>query len=316
VIGRLSLEPDRANTLLADGKRKLFEARETRVRPDRDDMVLTAWNALAIRGLARAAAVLDEPRWLDAATATLDFLKHNLWIDGELFATWQNGSPRMHGYLDDYANLLDAVLELLAVRWRDHDYAFAQQLANALLERFEDREHGGLFFSSHAAQNSPEGALIHRPKPTVDDAQPPGNGTAARALDLLGHLTGEPRYIDAAARTLAWARRAMERYPAGHTALLKALEQHASPQQFVILRGPAEEMRAWRARLTEGYRPWRHVFAIPYENVRVPTYLPRLVAAEARTRCVAFVCSGLACSLPLDSIEALEAELGRDGARR
>jgi hypothetical protein len=57
------------------------------------------------------------------------------------------------------------------------------------------------------------------------------------------------------------------------------------------------------------------VFAIPYENVRVPTYLPRLVAAEARTRCVAFVCSGLACSLPLDSIEALEAELGRDGAR-
>ncbi len=307
VVQRLSLQPERADELLASAKRKLFDERSTREHPGLDDKVLTAWNALAIRGLAKAATALDEPAWLAAATRAVDFIREGLWCDGVLFATWKDGVARHRGYLDDYANLLDALLVLLATEWRDVDARFATELADALLDSFHDETNGGFFFTAHQAER-----LIHRPKPTLDDAQPPGNGVAARCLARLGHLFGNPAWLEAAGGALAAPRFMMERYPVGHCTLLTALEEQLEPGELVIVRGTASAVREWRETLTDGYRPWRKVYGIPLDAEVVPPYLPANPGATP----VAYVCSGSSCSLPIHSVEEVERSLRSRSARQ
>ncbi len=304
VVERLSLAAEDAGTLLASARHKLFLARAERERPDLDDKVLTAWNGLAIAGLARAGQVLREPDWIDAASDAADFLLENVWVDGQLYATWKAGSARHPAYLDDYAFLLQGLVKLLQARWHDRHARFAQALADAALAAFEDADAGGFYFTAHRHES-----LIHRPKPSNDDALPPGNGVMARALDALGHLTGESRYLEAADRTLRWARSLMEQVPAAHCTLLSALEEQRYAPQVVVIRGPADEIGAWQATATAGYTPWRQVYAIPYGANAIPSYLPKLVSAEEQSRPAAFVCSGLSCSLPIHSLDELKQAL-------
>ncbi len=308
VVDRLALPRERADALLSSAQAKLFEARSRRVPPDKDDKVLTAWNGLAITGMAKAALVLNEPAWLDSAAHAADFIRTRLVVDGELRATWRNGQARHAAYLDDYANLLNGLLALLQARWSDAHIRFAKRLADTALEQFYDNDNGGFYFTAHNHE-----ALIHRPKPTMDEAMPPGNGALASALNLLGHLLGDTRYLDAASGTLRWARAAMEHYPAGHSTMLGALEAQTYPPELVIVRGPRVELDAWLRAARSGYRPWRAVFGIPYEDVGLlPAYLPRLVSAEKQRQNTAYVCTGLSCSLPIHSLDELKAALKGD----
>lgn len=302
VVERLSLEREAADSLLASARGKLLAARSERVPPGLDDKILTSWNAMAIKGLAKAGQVAGRPDWIDAACSAADVLQQQLWSDGQLFASWKL-KAKHHAYLDDHANLLDALLTLLQIRWRGTDYAFAISIADALIERFYDQEQGGFFFTDKSSA-----ALIYRPKPTMDDALPPGNGIAASALHKLGHLAGEAKYLDAAAGTLRWARSSIEQYPAGHCALLSALALDRGGMRQVIIQGAADETAAWRTAITERYDPWLQVYAVP-ENTDspLPSYLPTLRSVGAGT--TAYVCEDLQCSAPVNSLEGLQALL-------
>ena len=305
VVSRLSLESETADALLASAKTKLLAERDQRIRPGTDDKILTAWNGLAIRGLADAGMQQKRDDWLNLAQGAADFLRNNCWDGERLYATWRAGTPRYAGYLDDYANVLDGLLTLVSARWREQDVQFAKQLADVLLTQFYDVENGGFYFTAHDHEE-----LIYRPKPTMDDALPPGNGTATTALMKLGHLLGETEYLDAAHNTLRWARAVMERLPAGHCTLLGALEDTLYLPEFVVLRGPTAEMQRWAAQLEGGFMPWRRLYAIPYEDTQtLPAYLPRLVSAEQQKQVTAYVCSGLQCSLPMTSLDELKAAL-------
>ena len=301
VVERLYQTPQDAERHLASAKAKLFAARSEREPPGKDDKILASWNGLAIDGLAKAGLRLDEPAWLDSATRAADFVRTHMVEDGRLYAAWKDGVGNAAGYLDDHANMILGLLALLAARWREQDMALATFLADELLNRFEDRDAGGFFFTAHDHER-----LIHRPKPTSDDALPPGNGQAARALMSLGHLAGEPRYLEAAERTLNWARGFIEQDPASHCTLLTALEETVHPAQLVILRGPAEEAAAWLDVARAGYRPGRTAYSIPYDAMRAPPYLPRLVSADNRARVSAFICTGLACGTPITDLAAFE----------
>jgi len=303
VVSRLSLDNDRARALWRSAVAKLLAARERRPRPALDDKVLTGWNALVIDGLARASIRLERPDWLTSARAAADFLTDEVMVDGQLFATWKAGHARHPAYLDDYAALLRATLTLLSAGWRDRDLRLARILAEALLERFEDTDAGGFFFTAHNHE-----ALICRPKPTMDDAMAPGNAMAVLNLTDLGHLLGEQRYLDAASRTIDWARKAMETHPAGHCAMITAMESVAMPPEQIVIRGPQGSLGDWLAAAQAGYRPWRRVYAIPSDaDPRcVPSYLPRLVSADSSQRPVAYRCEGFQCSLPIESLEALQ----------
>jgi hypothetical protein len=280
---------------------KLFAARERRSRPGRDDKVLTAWNGLMIQGMATAGRILGEPAWVAAAEHALDFVRATLWRDGRLLATCKDGRAHLAGYLDDYAFLADAILALLEARWRDGDLAFAVELAETLLLAFPDREHGGFFFTAEDGER-----LLHRPKPNADEALPSGNGVAARVLAHLGHLLGEPRYLEAAERTVKAAWPAISGLPYGHATLLDALEEQLRPGETVVLRGRGQALADWHRRAVERYAPRRLTLAIPEDARDLPGLL-----AERRPRgeVVAYVCAGLECSAPITDPTAFDLAL-------
>ena len=142
------ISPERASALMDSARAKLSTARERRVRPARDEKILTAWNALTIKGMAHAARVFAEPQWLASARRAADFIRAQLWRDGRLLASYKDGQATLNGYLDDYAFLLDALLELMQAQFNPADLTWACEIADVLLAQFEDTEAGGFFFVS------------------------------------------------------------------------------------------------------------------------------------------------------------------------
>ena len=299
------LDLAQARSLLDAAKAKLLAARARRVRPDRDDKILTSWNALMIKGMARAARVLRRDDLLASAERALAFIRGTLWRDGRLLATYKDGKAHLNAYLDDYALLLDALLELLQTRWNRADLDLAVALADVLLEQFFDHDQGGFFFT--AADHE---ALIQRPKPLGDDSMPSGNGVAAHALQRLGHLLGETRYLDAVQATLKLAAEPMRRIPYAHASLLVALDEHLQPIETLIIRGAShddrdgadDDLAAWQSAALRGYAPRRLVLAIPADATELPGALAAMVPGEV-TR--AYRCRGTRCEAPLTSVDDL-----------
>jgi uncharacterized protein YyaL (SSP411 family) len=268
--------------------------------------VLTSWNALMAKGMARAGRIFGEPIWIDSARGSLDFIRSTLWRDGRLLATYKEGRAHLNAYLDDHAFLLDALLELMQSDFRGQDLEFARTIADLLLEHFEDRDHGGFFFVSHDHET-----LIHRPKTGHDGASPSGNGVAALALQRLGHILGETRYLTAAQRTVELYFEAMQRNASSHTTLTTALEESLAPPRIVVLRGRVEAMRTWQSALAEAYRPETMVLAIPGDASGLPPVLDKPADANGP---VAWVCQGTACLAPIRDLPELMATLSRDDA--
>lgn len=275
----------------------LRAARDRRVRPGRDEKILTSWNALAIAGMLVAGRCLQRDEYCDSALSALDFLREHLLKDGRLLAVYKDGRARFPAYLDDYAFLLDALLEALQTRWRTQDLALAVSLADTLLERFEDADAGGFFFTANDHE-----ALITRPKSFADEALPAGNALAAQALTRLGLLLGNTRYLDAAARTLRAAWQPLRQHPHAHTSMLVALEEHLDAPEVVILRGTASELAHWKTELDKLYAPKRLLFAIPSETQDLP---PAIGDKRPHETTVGYICRGTTCSAPVRSLAAL-----------
>ena len=276
-------------------RQKLLAARERRPRPGRDDKLLTSWNALAIKGLVRAGRVLRRPDWVAIARQALDFIRARLWVDGRLLATCKDGRAHLNAYLDDYAFLLDALLEMLQADYRGEDLQFACALADAMLSGFES-EAGGFYFTSHTHET-----LIHRPKQAYDNATPSGNGIAAVALQRLGHVLGESRYLQAAENTLRAFDRVLRNSPAACPSLLHALQEYLAPPAILILRGQPERMADWQRRLNAGFRPHLLTFALDATADGLPPALQREYSDDVN----AWLCRGVECLPVIDNPEAL-----------
>jgi hypothetical protein len=291
IVGKLGAGEE---ALLESARQKLFAAREKRIRPGCDDKVLTSWNALMIEGMVHASRIFSRADWLQSAQRATDFLRTTMWRDGRLLATSRHGRTHLDAYLDDYAFLLSALLEMLQADFRLQDLRFAIELADSLLARFADPEAGGFYFTAHDHET-----LIHRPKSGHDNATPSGNGIAAFALLRLGHLLGEPRYLAAAEKSLALFWPQLRQSSGGFASLLRVLEETLVPPEIVILRGPPAELAEWARAL--GADPKRLVMALP-------NGLPGLPAALAKPESDhvnAWVCRGVSCSAPTANIDDL-----------
>ena len=295
VAATLGIPENTAAQRLANARAKLFAARAARVRPGCDDKQLAGWNALMIAGLAHAGRVMQRPDWVAEAHAALDFLRAKLWRDGRLLASYKHGEARLNAYLDDYAFLLDALLESLQAGYRAQDLAWATELADALLAHFEDAQAGGFFFTSHDHET-----LITRPKPGYDNATPSGNGVAAYALQRLGHLLGEARYLDAAQRCLRLFHPLLGDYPIASPTLLAALDEALAPPRIILLRGPRDAMAAWTAALASRLTARDLLLALPNGSA-----LPAALAGPEPDRVAAWVCQGTACQPPAETWQAL-----------
>ena len=293
--------PSNDESLLASGREKLLAAREKRVRPGRDEKILVSWNALAIRGMAHAGRVLGHPEWIASARRALGFIRTAMWREGRLLATYKDGRAHLKAYLDDYAFLLAAALELLQERFDADDLAFACKLADVLLEQFEDADAGGFFFTARDHER-----LVQRPKPPHDNATPSGNAVAAWGLGRLATITGEERYARAAERTLELFYPQMRDYPAGFAAMATALDEALQPPRTLILRGRDEALRAWQAELAREFLPDLTVLALPDGMSALGALLDKPARPEPVN---AWLCRGVTCLAPMSDLVHLKKTL-------
>ncbi len=302
VSAALGLEQSDAGKLLDGARMKLFAAREKRVRPGRDDKVLGSWNALMIQGMARATRVFGRADWLASAQRAADFIFARMLTPDRLLATYKDGRAHLNAYLDDHAFLLACLVELLQAQFRAEDLAAARALADALIARFEDREAGGFFFVSHDHER-----LILRPKSGHDNATPSGNGVAAHALARLGHLLGDSRYVSASERTLRAFFPAMCERPTGYATLCLALAEVLEPTRTVILRGSQPALGEWQSALAGHYVPGTITLALDREVDGLPASLDKPAASGVN----AYVCQGVTCLAPVDTMAGLQKLLER-----
>ncbi|HWH12044.1 MAG TPA: thioredoxin domain-containing protein [Solirubrobacteraceae bacterium] len=289
-------EPDPARR--AQIRDLLLARRADRVRPGLDDKRLTSWNALIITALAEAGAVLEEPRYIDAATACADFVLGTLRdADGRLLRTFNAGQARLGGYLEDHAFLLEALVALYEATFDEGYFVEARSLADEIIDRFADPERGG-FFSTPTDHE----ALIARRKDLEDTPIPSGSSSAALGLLRLAALTGVQTYEDAAAGAIQIVHRIAADHPGGFGHLLQAVEFIVgSVREVAVVGEPLDPLvRVIRGRLRPGVvlagsRGATDMTAVPLLEGRLP-----VDGAAA-----AYVCESFACRAPVTTPAAL-----------
>lgn len=309
---KYKLAEDEVESRLARARMQLWAVREQRIKPLRDEKVLTAWNGLALAALAEAARVLGRADYLLAAQRNAEFVLGTLHTaNGRLLRTWRAGSPaKLNAYLEDYANYADGLLELYQATFEERWFVAARQLADAMLEHFAD-DSGGFFDTSADHEQ-----LITRPKDLQDNAVPGGNGMAAGVLLRLAAYTADARYSSAAEQVLARVQASAARYPTAFAQTLQALDFYASAPAEVALVGPLQDsgMAELLAELREPYRP-HQVLALlqPLAGSAIPLLHGRVQLGGQAT---AYVCRNFACQLPVTTRAALHRQAGSPGQSR
>ena len=285
---------------------KLLAARDKRAKPQRDEHILTSWNAMMISALFDAAATFDVPAYRAAAEKALTFLLDYACVHGRVCRTVTGGQGRLNGYLDDAAWLATALLdafEATAHRWYlDQAYAVVE----SLLSHFWDEAEGGFFFASHDHER-----LIQRMKTGTDGAIPSGNAVATSVLLRLFSFTGEERYYERAGRILKVFQTVMAQNPYSASALLCTLDWWlAGPKEIVIV-GPCEHFvtQAMLTTVQQRYIPNRVVLSVEEASSGISD-LP-LVKGKVRLngRPTAYVCQQHTCSPPVTDAQQLEGML-------
>ena len=291
--------------------RKLFAEREKRVRPGLDDKILAAWNGLMIASLAKGAAVLDEPKYYDAASRAADFVLSRMQKDGRLLRSCRGGRAHLMAYLDDHAFMIDALLALYEASGRLRWLEEADRLMAIALEFFGDDEHGGFFFTA-----SDHEQLIVRSKLASDNAIPSGNSVMVSNLLRLGVLLGRSDLRDKAGRTLALYGSAAAQSPFGHERLLAGLDAwHEGFQEIALVGDLASPLAARLLRVVhESYIPNKVVALLDPawpDAARIAERVPLLTGKQPlQGNPTAFVCRDYACQSPTTDPAALRAQLG------
>ncbi len=295
---RVGVHQETAAQALESAQSKMLEARNKRVPPLCDDKILASWNGLMIKAMARAGRYLKRPDFVDSAERALNFIQQKLWHNGRLFATARGDRAHLNAYLDDYAFVADAAIELLQARWRGSYLAFAEQLVDVLLTHFQDPDTGALFFTSDDHEE-----LLYRAVPTHDDATPSGNGVAAQALLKLSYLTGEQRYSDIANQIIQALQATAVQYPSAFGSDLIAIEALLAPNPALVIRGDAAEANRWAEACAATGSQRLIIYAVPSDSDRMPGLIPREPSESGAP--TAYLCEGFTCSAPSHSLEEL-----------
>jgi uncharacterized protein YyaL (SSP411 family) len=307
-------EPD-ARRAIEEGRRILLEARAKRVRPGLDDKVLVAWNGLLISSLARAGAVLDEPRYTEAAVAAARFIREKMAAPGgRLFRTYRAGKTKGAAFLEDYAFLGNAYVDLYETTFDVEHVREAVRLADVILADFADStadSTGGGFFFTPASHES----LIVRLKDPYDSATPSGNSVAVRLLLRLARLCDREDYRQAAEGALRLYTDLATRAPGAFPEMLIVLSEHLSPSREIAIVGArgADDTRALLRAVHARFLPgaalaFREASASKGSDIeKVIPLLEGKTALEGRA--TAYVCRNHACRAPVTDVAALEAEL-------
>jgi len=273
--------------LLKSAKEKMLQARSKRVRPHLDDKVLASWNGLMLGAIARAHAVLGDEAYLKAARKNLKFLQDKLW-DAKaktLYHRWRDGERDSVQLLDAYAYLLSGVIELYQAALDPKDLEFAIALAESMIAKFYDREHGGFWQSS-------AGDLILRVKEDYDGAEPSGNSVAIVSLLKLGKITDRKEFTEAAEKSLRLFSERLRELPQAVPHMLSALAFSLEEPKRVVIAGDQNRPALLRAAHAV-FQPNKVVLG----NVgAVEEFAKTLPVKDGRA--TVYLCTGTACQPP------------------
>jgi uncharacterized protein YyaL (SSP411 family) len=301
------LSVERAREVIERSRRKLFDIREGRVKPGRDEKILTAWNGLMLASFAEAAAILNRDDYVEIARANARFLLSELKKDGLLLRTHKAGESKLNAYLEDYANLIHGLIALYEATGELQWFESALSLADTMVEQFWDDEAGGFFFTGKSHE-----PLIIRSKEWFDNATPSGNSVAALSLLRLSLLTANDDYRRRATTVLRLMADQVRRYPSAFGFTLSALDFYLSSPLEVAIVGNRSDSRLhelmrefWRR-----YLPNR-VLAVCTDSFEAAAARIRLLEGRntLETQPTAFVCEGYSCQIPALTAEELASQL-------
>lgn len=302
VAENLELTMDDLQEKLVAIKDRLYAVRTSRVYPSLDDKILTAWNGMMLASLAEASRVLGRDDYLASAERAGDFLLENLQTDeGRLYRTYNRQTAKLNAYLEDYANMIDALLELYQSTFVEKWFVTARKLADTVLEHFT-AEDGGFFDTSDDHEK-----LIVRPRQLQDNATPSGNTMMAKQLIRLSAYTGDARYDEAGRDVLKPLLPAMQTYPQAFGEALNTSDMLIRGlSEVAIVGNPVKaETKALLAQVREVYRP-NVITALARDNVNGETTIPllnyRSMRGDAPT---AYVCQNFACKMPVTTAEEM-----------
>jgi len=289
------LAPDRIARILADGKKRLFEARAKRPRPHRDDKILTEWNALMIGALGLAGAVFEEPRYVAAAEKAARFVLDKLRRkDGRLLRRYRDGEAAIPAFLDDYAFLAEGLFDLYQATFRPEYLDECLRIAEAMISLFGDPE-GGFYL---AAKDHEE--LILRTRDVYDGAMPSGASAAVQAILKLAELTSSDRLRKIAKDALARHAGELSGFPQGFPNLASAADMATAPWREIVIAGDAT------AFLREIRRRYLPNTVVAMEDAGLIKTVPMLEGKRTvGGKAAAYVCENYSCKAPVTTVNDL-----------
>ncbi len=293
---------EKLKEVIKRGREKLFAEREKRVKPFRDEKVITAWNGLMLATFAEASAVLDRADYLEIARRNADFILDNLTKDGYLLRTSKDGQAKLNAYLEDYANFADGLIELYQVSGDTKYLKEAGRLADLMITEFWDETGEGFFFTANNHEKLPV-----RSKEFYDNATPSGNSVAADVLLKLSLLLGEEKYERFAVRILRAVAPQISRYPQAFGRILSVLEFYLSPVKEIVIIG--EKGNELEREIWNEYLPNKIVVLAKNAEESaefIPLLQERKMINENPT---AFVCENFTCQKPVTTVEELKQQL-------
>jgi uncharacterized protein YyaL (SSP411 family) len=311
LAGELGLPENQFLQRLEKNRQQVFRIRKKRIHPFKDDKILTDWNGLMIAALAKAALVLDEPRYASAAVKAADFIMRKLRAkDGRLLKRYRNGNAGLPAHLNDYAFVVWGFLELYEASFKTIYLQEAIRLNDRMIKHFWDHQSGGLFMTADDGEK-----LLIRNKEIYDGALPSGNSVAALNLLRLGHITGNQDYLQKAESIGKAFSGSINRYPPGHAHLMVALEYALHPNYEVVIAGKlgAKDTRAMLAALRLVFLPEKVVVLRPADKrqaaeiIRMAPYTEFMVPKDGKA--TAYVCTNFICKLPTTDISQMLANL-------
>ena len=307
VAKTFGVEIGRLSEVIERGRRALFAIRERRVKPGRDEKILTAWNGLMLSSFAEASAILDREDYKKTAEGNAQFVLSHLQRNHLLLRTYRNGEAKLNGYLEDYACFLDGLICLYEatgqLRWLEE----ALSLTETMIEQFWDEVNGGFFFTGKSHEE-----LIVRSKDFVDNATPSGNSVAVLVLLKLAEFTGNEDYQRRAMTMLRLLANQMRRYPSAFGYALCGLDFYLStPKEIALVGNPDDDsMKALLKALWRTYLPNRVISSCTSNWEKAAQLIPFLRERQPKDgTSTAYFCEGYTCQIPSKTGEELLKQL-------
>ena len=293
------------NDELAESRAALLAVRDQRIRPDKDDKILVSWNALMIDSMARASGILDESKYLAAASAATDFILSEMRRnDGRLLHSWRAGVAKFDAYLDDYTYLINALVSLYEASFDERWIDEAVTLADLVIAHFTDSAGGGFFFTADDHEQ-----LITRSKDVHDSSVPSGNAMSATGLLRLGKLTGRSDYLEAARSALESTVGVMRQSPTAAGQLLIAADMLFGPTKEIAILGASKaDVSLVAADLSRRYAPNHVVAARTTDEAAHSAHLDPMFRGKqlANESVTVFVCENFACQGPVSGSDRID----------